>query len=66
MTEILKVLDDALRTKDILYEAMLEKNIKLEEELKEKTMQLEERNKIIDAMTYELAQLRSERKEVSL
>ena len=63
MTEILKVLDDALRTKDILYEAMLEKNIKLEEALKEKTMQLEERNKIIDAMTYELAQLRGERKE---
>lgn len=63
MTEILKVLDDALRTKDILYDAVLEKNIKLEEELKEKTMQLEERNKIIEAMTYELANLRGERKE---
>lgn len=63
MTEILRVLDDALRTKDILYDAVLEKNIKLEEELKEKTMQLEERNKIIEAMTYELAHLRGERKE---
>ena len=63
MTEILKVLDNALRTKDILYDTVLEKNIKLEEELKEKTMQLEERNKIIEVMQYELAHLRGERKE---